>query len=532
MEVAAWAYRMIDIIRRGDYAEISLIVQNTCAAQGQPPSPPRQRFLAAVERFLVGKPGLLPNAMERKDAGDLTRGVEVIKVNPRRRQGFDHIEGDELAIIQTRDLDVCVQLGFGRLRGGILRSARYGVWSCRVGAGSVNRGRIAGYREVMDSSPVTESVLQILPDDLNSGKVLYQSFSSTQDMSLTDNQNNAQWKTLHFIPRKLKELHEEGEEKFFAKVKEENAHPRFRSARLRKSPTYGEQSVLLWRKLVQKFRRKWDDKLYFRQWFLLYDIGEGISTSLWRFKHITPPADRCWADPFIVARDNRYYIYIEELVYATQKGHISVIVMNRDGSWEPPVRVLETPYHLSYPFIFEFQGDVYMAPESRGNRTVELYKCTTFPYEWEFQKNLMKDCQAVDPTLIHWQGKWWMFVNQIETEGASLWDELFLYYSDSPLSDSWTPHKRNPVVSDARSARPAGRLFVRDGHLYRPSQNCAGHYGYGFNICEITRLTETDYEERIVSSVEPKWDRNIVSTHTINYEDGLTIIDAQLRRRR
>jgi hypothetical protein len=173
-----------------------------------------------------------------------------------------------------------------------------------------------------------------------------------------------------------------------------------------------------------------------------------------------------------------------------------------------------------------------MVPESKANRTIELYKCTAFPLKWEFQKNLMEDCQAVDPTLIQWQGKWWMFVSQIETEGASLWDELFLYYSDSPLSDNWTPHPRNPIVSDVSSARPAGRCFVRHGRLYRPSQNCSGHYGYGFNICEITKLTETDYEERIVEKVEPKWDKNVVSTHTFNYADGLTIIDGQLRRRR
>ena len=268
------------------------------------------------------------------------------------------------------------------------------------------------------------------------------------------------------------------------------------------------------------------------QWFLLYDIREGISTSFWRFKHITPPKDRFWADPFIVARDNKYYVFIEEFPYATQKGHISLIVMNKDGSFEPPVRVLEAPYHLSYPFVFEFESNLYLIPESSANRTVELYKCTAFPLKWEFQRNLMNNCEVVDTTLFQWQGRWWMFLNQIQTEGASSWDELFLHYSDSPFSDNWTPHQRNPVVSDARSARPAGRLFVRDGRLYRPSQNCSGRYGYGFNICEITKLTETEYEEKIVSRVEPKWDKNVVSTHTINYEDGLTIIDGQLRRRR
>ena len=144
----------------------------------------------------------------------------------------------------------------------------------------------------------------------------------------------------------------------------------------------------------------------------------------------------------------------------------------------------------------------------------------------------MENCDAVDSTLFQWQGKWWLFANRKETVGVSSWDELFLYSSDSPLSDNWTPHPKNPIVSDVKSARPAGRLFVRNGRIYRPSQNSANRYGYGFNICEICKLTDTDYEEKIVSKVEPKWDMNIVATHTINYESGLTILDGQIRRRR
>jgi hypothetical protein len=547
-ELAAWAYRMIEIIKDSDYAEISLIVQNTLPAEkrrltlasriarrissGQFWTTFIRLSLTTLERRLIGKPGCLPNASKQVDGEELLAGVEVIKVNPRRQRLSDYIEGDELASIRARDIDIFIRLGFRILRGGILGSARYGVWSFHHGDNRVNRGGPPGYWEVMQSSPVTGSMLQILSEDLDGGSVLYRSYASTNDMSLADNKSQIHWKTLHFIPRKLKELHKEGEEVFLARVKEENAHPQFYDRRMYRTPTNGERSVLLWKKLLQKVKRKWDDTFYFRQWILLYDIRKGMSTSLWRFKPIIQPNDRFWADPFIVARDNKYYVFIEEFLYARQRGHISLIVMNKDGSFEPSVCVLEAPYHLSYPFVFEFENNLYLIPESRVNRTVGLYKCTAFPHKWEFQKNLMEDCQAVDATLIQWQGKWWMFVNQIETEGASPWDELFLYYSNSPLSDTWTPHQRNPVVSDVRSARPAGRLFLHNGHLYRPSQNCSEHYGYGFNICEITKLTETDYEEKIVSRVEPKWDKSVVSTHTFNYEDGLTVIDGQLRRRR
>jgi hypothetical protein len=408
-------------------------------------------------------------------------------------------------------------------------SARHGVWICRHG--DAVPGMPAGYREVMESSPVTVSALEMLAGESGDGYELYRSCSSTDVMSLADNQSNVCWKALHFIPRKLEELHREGSEAFRSGLERHNAHLRAHETR-HNALSNGERAFLLWRKLLQKIGRKWEDTLYFRQWFLLYDLRQDISTSLDGFRRITPPRDRFWADPFVVARDGKYYVFIEELPYAARKGHISLIVMDRDGAWEQPVPILEAPYHLSYPFIFEFGGSLYMIPESRGNRTVGLYKCTAFPYEWEFQRNLMEDCQAVDATLVEWHGKWWLFVNQAQTEGASLWDELFLYYSDSPLSGDWTPHRRNPVVSDARSARPAGRPFARDGRLYRPSQDCSRHYGYGLNICEVTRLTETDYEERVVTRVVPGWDRNVVSTHTINHERGLTIADGQLLRRR
>lgn len=548
MELAAWQRRMIEIIQQSSYAEISLIVHNTMPSESSRPTltgkvaakfasgqlwtAMLRKILATVERRLVDRFSFVPDASKRVDCTQLLKDIECIKVHPRRQDFSDHIEGDELASIQARNIDVMVRLGFRILRGGILSSARYGVWSYHHGDNRVNRGGPPGYWEVMESSPETGSILQIINEDLDNGTVIYRSYSSTNDMSLTDNTSNLYWKTLHFIPRKLKELHESNDEVFLAKLKEQNIHPQFYDRRLFKTPSTVEHAVLLWRKLVQKLGRKWNDAFFFNQWFLLFDIREEMSTSLWRFKRITPPKDRFWADPFIISRDNKYFIFIEELIYSSQKGHISVIVMDKNGAFESPVRVLERPYHLSYPFIFDFENDVYMIPESVANRTVELYKCIAFPHKWEFQKNLMENCNVVDSTLHYWKGKWWLFASQAETEGASRWDELFIYYSDSPLSNNWTPHPKNPVVSDVKSARPGGCLFMRDEHLYRPSQNCSRHYGYGFNICEITKLTELEYEEKIVSKIEPKWDKDLISTHTVNYKDGLTIIDGQVRRKK
>ena len=52
--------------------------------------------------------------------------------------------------------------------------------------------------------------------------------------------------------------------------------------------------------------------------------------------------------------------------------------VDKDGNWSAPVRALERDYHLSYPFIFEWESRLYMIPETTVTRQVELYLCTEF----------------------------------------------------------------------------------------------------------------------------------------------------------
>jgi len=93
-------------------------------------------------------------------------------------------------------------------------------------------------------------------------------------------------------------------------------------------------------------------------------------------------------------------------------------------------------------------------------------------------------------------------------------------------------HPMNPIVSDSSQARPAGRIFKIDGKLYRPSQNSAKWYGHSMKINEIEVLTTTNYREIVKQSILPNWGKDIISTHTINHEKNLTVIDAKITTRR
>ena len=145
---------------------------------------------------------------------------------------------------------------------------------------------------------------------------------------------------------------------------------------------------------------------------------------------------------------------------------------------------------------------------------------------------LMNDISAYDATLIELDGTWWMFVNVKEHDGASSWDELHLFYADTPLGTDWTPHPLNPVISDVCNARPAGRLFYESGKLCRPSQNSAHQYGYGLNINEVVELTKTSYKEQLLRAHRPDWDKAVSGLHTYARAGNLTTIDAMNRQKK
>ena len=53
------------------------------------------------------------------------------------------------------------------------------------------------------------------------------------------------------------------------------------------------------------------------------------------------------------------------------------------------------------------------------------------------------------------------------------------------LTNKWTPHPENPIVTDIRTARPGGKIFIQDGKIYRPSQDCSIRYGRALNMNQI-----------------------------------------------
>ncbi len=283
-------------------------------------------------------------------------------------------------------------------------------------------------------------------------------------------------------------------------------------------------------RLFRRINKDVSALFFLDQWAILTAKGVDYDSLQWSaFHSLIPEKDRYWGDPFIVYKDNLYYIFIEEKIYATGRGSIVCLTLDNAGTLQSHQVILERSYHLSYPFIFEYRGEMFMLPETAQNRTLEVYRCVHFPNQWESAGTLMTDIYAVDATLLEYQNKWWLFANVKENNGSSL-DALHLFFSEDPLSKRWTPHPQNPIVRDIRSARSAGRIFMQDGRLIRPSQDNSRRYGYAIRFNRIDALSETEYQETTLSSFEPPRHTKILATHTFNQADDLTVIDAVIRR--
>lgn len=285
--------------------------------------------------------------------------------------------------------------------------------------------------------------------------------------------------------------------------------------------------------LVQRIWKRTLSYFFVEQWIILVAPGSLTEeTPRWeKFKPILPPPDRDWADPFPWFHDGAYYLFIEEKLYSTKIGRILCLTLDGNMNVTSSEVVLEKPYHLSYPCVFQHQEELYMIPESHQNNSIDLYKCTTFPLQWKFVKTLIPNIRAVDATPVQKSGKWWMFANIFENGGSS-WDTLHLYMADDLFSDQWTAHPQNPIVKNVQSARPAGHFLFKEGGLIRPSQGSFVRYGHSINFNRVVTLNETCYEETRINSIDPPSDGRYLATHTWNEKQGLIATDAVLRRRR
>ncbi len=437
------------------------------------------------------------------------------------------VDFDKIKEIKEYRPAIILAFGKGPIMSQIAECATFGIWTHEITPEGTVPCYDIGFEGMVNKKPIVKTGLFAFTSQ-NQIYQLYNSSSSTEGISMHRLFDRIYWKMPSFFSRIINAYFRLGEANFKRHYFSESIKQLLESpSKSAKISLLNASRMYFQHYLTGKIR----NKMIKQKWIMLYNLAEnGHQIDRLDFKKYTkiiPPKGEFWADPFVLKKDDKYFVYFEACnVKSRSKGNISLITITESGRVSEASVILVKPYHLSYPFLFEWNNNWYMIPETAQNKTIELYKCIQFPDQWEFQYNIMEDVNAVDTTLVFHNNRWWLFVNMKAHGSASSWDELFLFYADNPLSKNWEPHPLNPVVSDVTRSRPAGSLIKQQGKLYRPSQNSANYYGYGLKYNEIVVLNESEYEEQEVKSFIPNWDPTIKAIHSINQLDKFSIIDA------
>lgn len=238
------------------------------------------------------------------------------------------------------------------------------------------------------------------------------------------------------------------------------------------------------------------------QWADIYSIGIYSGKSVLDLKpyaknpvlrpsEITDVPARYVADPFVVRKENRFYMFFEVWNLVTDNGQIGLAVSDDGLIWQYQKIVLKELFHLSYPYVFQWKNAYYMIPESSEAGSIRLYEANPFPVKWSYLTTLLRG-YFVDASVVYYARKWWLFV------GTNPSSKLCLYHAPE-LTGPWAEHPKNPIVVNDHSARPAGRLLILRNRVFRIAQDCHSEYGLKVRLFEISKLTELDYVENEIA---------------------------------
>jgi hypothetical protein len=235
------------------------------------------------------------------------------------------------------------------------------------------------------------------------------------------------------------------------------------------------------------------------------------------------------ADPFMTQRDGCWYLFFEAFEAVKRRGSIGLAKSRDLRQWSYQQIVLREPFHLSYPHVFESNGEQYMTVETLDRGCVSLYRADSFPITWSFVGPLVSGDYA-DPSIFRHEGRWWLFVC-----GAPYKHDVLHLFSAKSLGGPWSEHPASPlIVQDARIARPAGRVVYFDGKLIRYAQDCFPTYGSRVRAFFIDVLTEHEYAEHevphspVLSPGAETWNRggmHHVDVHCISPGNWVACVD-------
>ncbi len=243
-----------------------------------------------------------------------------------------------------------------------------------------------------------------------------------------------------------------------------------------------------------------------------------------KFYIIKNGKDYWLADPFLYEHEGKCYIFAE--LYDCKKGKGVIAYLRYDADSENGWHVaIEEDYHLSFPFIYEENGNVYIIPESSYGHCLCRYKAVEFPKSWE-KEMLLEDVSIVDTAFLinehHFIG---LTTEMIDNHNVARIirgnaDMSGIHLSDSVYSD------------DDRYNRLGGQFIIQNGEIYAVFQDGKDYYGKALHFIRFDGGSPTICKEDIdnkrtvyAGDIYTDSKRGFIGVHTYNHSENYEVID-------
>jgi hypothetical protein len=430
---------------------------------------------------------------------------------------------EDLNAIHGYNLDFLLYFGYSEFHGAILDVPRYGVWSFRHGDPEKCRGNPPGFWEIFNGDCVTGASLQKLTRPPETAVILRKGFVRTVDYSYARNldaicSEGARW---------AKQVCVDIGNGVATYLDSGSSQLRFRQSAV---PTNAQVFRFIVKMMLNRLCKEWRQLFRHDRWNIgILDapihklLKGGVRPPIRYLPRL--PKQTFRADPFGYLKNGNLAILYEDYDYGRGKGTIAGAEFDGEDFIPLSLSGLELSTHLSYPYLFEYDGEIYCLPDSSRLCKLSLYKAERFPDQWRNVCTLIEPFGGHDATIFQYEGRWWL--TWVESADPPNYCNLCVWYALNLLGP-WKSHAVNPVKTDVRSARPGGTPFFYNGELYRPAQDCSRTYGGRVVLNRVIRLTPTEFEEEPVAYVEPDPNsRFSEGLHTLSAAGDVTLIDSK-----
>lgn len=233
------------------------------------------------------------------------------------------------------------------------------------------------------------------------------------------------------------------------------------------------------------------------------------------------------ADPFGLRHQGDLYVLTEYYDYRTRKGVIKAFKLNMMFQVVQERVVLSEAWHLSYPFLIEADGEIWMLPEAHKSGRLTLYRARQFPWEWEPVPAFSFPWAAIDASPVCINDEWWMFYTP--PYPADRRTSTLKIARAPSLFGPWEDISVEPVRTNKGSSRMGGTPVLENGCIILPTQNCERTYGGSLQLMKTS----------LPLSASPKFDLGANLTaptrlapftdglHTLSAADNATLIDVK-----